>query len=110
MCLPQRCACSEPHHPLPGCLGEILLYRTQKGLFTCGQVLTHLHACVSASGRFLVSHGSTFSTKFLSDVLSKRFTQFKFPAGEDAPSSPLVDNSKARFHTAHSAEHGMHTY
>lgn len=50
----------------------------------------------SAKGRYLVSHGSTFSTKFLSDVLSKRFPQFKFPAGEDTPSKEVLSSAKAR--------------
>jgi hypothetical protein len=64
-------------------------------------VLMRLHACMrqvpDAKGRILVSHGSTFSSKFMSDVLSQRFPQFKFPAGEDGPSSAMVDNSKASF-------------
>jgi hypothetical protein len=55
----------------------------------CGQV-------PSAKGRYLVAHGSTFSTKFLSDVLSKRFPQYKFPAGEDTPSKEVLSSAKAR--------------
>ena len=48
----------------------------------------------SAQGRYLTSHSSTVSTKTLSDILSKRFPQFKFPAGEDAPVKTVIDNSK----------------
>ncbi len=54
----------------------------------CGQV-------ESAKGRYLVSHGSTFSTKLLSEVLSKRFPQFKFPAGENTPSKEVLSSAKA---------------
>lgn len=47
-------------------------------------------------GRYLVSHATTHSTKFLSDVLSKRFPQYKFPSGEDAPVQTVIDNSKVQ--------------
>ncbi|CAL8462007.1 g1538 [Coccomyxa elongata] len=50
----------------------------------------------TAKGRFIVSHESTVSTKFLSDILSEHFPQYRFPAGEDTPSIKTLDNSKVR--------------
>lgn len=47
-----------------------------------------------AHGRYITSHASTTSTKTLSDILQKRFPQYKFPAGEDQPSKEVIDNSK----------------
>ena len=47
-----------------------------------------------AHGRYLTSHSSTISTKTLSDILSKRFPQYKFPEGEDQPAKEVIDNSK----------------
>ena len=49
----------------------------------------------TAKGRYLVSHEHTFSTKLLSEVLSKRFPGFKFPAGVDTPSKHVLSNAKA---------------
>ncbi len=51
----------------------------------------------AAHGRYILSHDSTVSTKFLSDILSEHFPQYSFPAGEDTPSQRLVDNSKVSF-------------
>ena len=51
----------------------------------------------SAQGRYLTSHSSTISTKTLSSILSKRFPQYKFPAGEDTPVKTVIDNSKVCF-------------
>lgn len=53
----------------------------------CWQVAT-------AKGRFIVSHESTVSTRFLSDILTEHFPQYRFPAGEDTPSLRILDNSK----------------
>ena len=47
-----------------------------------------------AHGRYLVSHTSTISTRTLSDTLSKRFPQYRFPEGTDEPAKEVVDNSK----------------
>ena len=55
-----------------------------------------LHQVPSASGRYILSHSHTLSSKFVCDVLSERFPQYKFPTGEDAPSKQILDNSKAR--------------
>ena len=49
-----------------------------------------------AHGRYICSHSSTISTKTLSDILQKRFPQYKFPAGDDQPSKEVWDNSKVR--------------
>jgi hypothetical protein len=43
-----------------------------------------------------VSHSSTLSTKYISEVLSRRFPQYKFPSGQDAPVKQVVDNSKVQ--------------
>ena len=51
----------------------------------------------AAQGRYILSHDSTVSTKFLSDILSEHFPQYSFPAGDDTPSERLVDNSKVSF-------------
>lgn len=50
----------------------------------------------TASGRYIVSHSSTLSTKYISEVLSRRFPQYKFPSGQDAPVKQVVDNSKVQ--------------
>ena len=50
----------------------------------------------TASGRYILSHSHTLSSKFVCDTLAKRFPQYKFPAGEDQPSKQILDNSKAR--------------
>ena len=47
-----------------------------------------------AQGRYILSHEYSASTKDISDVLSERFPQYKFPAGEDTPSQRTVDSSK----------------
>ena len=49
-----------------------------------------------AQGRYICSHSSIISTKTLSDILQKRFPQYKFPAGDDQPSKEVIDNSKVR--------------
>lgn len=49
-----------------------------------------------AHGRYLTSHSSTISTKTISDILSKRFPQYKFPEGEDQPAKEVIDNSKVQ--------------
>ena len=49
-----------------------------------------------AHGRYICSHSSTISTKTLSDILQKRFPQYKFPTGDDQPSKEVIDNSKVR--------------
>ena len=54
-----------------------------------------MHQVPSASGRYILSHSHTLSSKFVCNVLSKRFPQYKFPAGEDAPVKQVLDNSKA---------------
>ena len=51
-----------------------------------------------AHGRYITSHSSTISTKTLSEILSKRFPQFKFPQGEDTPAKEVIDNSKVSTH------------
>lgn len=51
-----------------------------------------------AHGRYLTSHSSTISTKTLSDILSKRFPQYKFPEGKDQPAKEVIDNSKVGRH------------
>ncbi|KAK9908632.1 hypothetical protein WJX75_000697 [Coccomyxa subellipsoidea] len=48
-----------------------------------------------AKGRYIVSHESTASTKQLSDILSARFPQYRFPAGDDTPLERVADTSKA---------------
>ncbi len=50
----------------------------------------------TASGRYIVSHDSTLSTKYISEVLSERFPQYQFPSGEDAPAKQVLDNSKVQ--------------
>ncbi len=47
-----------------------------------------------AQGRYILSHEYSASTTDISDVLSERFPQYKFPAGEDTPSQKTVDTSK----------------
>lgn len=57
----------------------------------------HILAAVtpSASGRFVVSHGSGVTNKMAMDVLAQRFPQFKLlPAEDGPPSKPMMDNSK----------------
>lgn len=43
-----------------------------------------------------MSQATTHSTKLLSDVLSKRFPQYSFPSGQDAPVQTVIDNSKVQ--------------
>ena len=50
-----------------------------------------------AKGRYIVSHESTASTKQLSDILSARVPQYRFPAGDDTPLERVADTSKVRF-------------
>ena len=51
-----------------------------------------------AHGRYITSHASTINTKTLSEILSKRFPQYKFPEGKDGPSKEVIDNSKVGTH------------
>lgn len=50
----------------------------------------------SAKGRYIVSHPSTLSTKYISEVLSEHFPQYRFPAGTDAEAKQVIDNSKVQ--------------
>lgn len=50
----------------------------------------------TAKGRYIVAHETVASTKLLSDILSDRFSQYRFPAGEDTPRTRVLDNSKVR--------------
>lgn len=52
----------------------------------------------SASGRYLVSQRSLYSTALGSRVLSKRFPYFSIPAGVDSPTAELLDNTKVSIH------------
>lgn len=50
----------------------------------------------SATGRFLVSQGTSICSKAVSDVLSARFPQYKFPPGTYSPPKAVIDNSKVQ--------------
>ena len=70
--------------------------------------MLHQYIQVSeAHGRYIVSHASTISTKTLSEVLSKRFPQYKFPEGKHQPAKEVIDNSKVAFHAHPAALLGM---
>ena len=97
MCSPQRCGallgCSSVSSAAAQMNSLLLVFTGVQCLLTCKRAWVQVP---SAKGRMLVSHGSTFSTRFLSEVLSKRFPQFKFPAGEDTPSKEVLSSAKAR--------------
>ena len=45
--------------------------------------------------RFIVSQSKTISPKSITDALKARFPGYKIRDGEDKPSEPFIDNSKA---------------
>lgn len=49
--------------------------------------------------RYLVSQDSVVPVKALLGTLAKRFPQFKFPTGKDAPVKKVIDNSKVNVST-----------
>ena len=63
----------------------------------CSSYVRHVPRQVKeAHGRYIVSQSGLYSPKFIAEVLSKRFPQYKFNATKDASPMKGFDTTKVR--------------